>query len=79
MDETNFKSTTMKILINALIVCKHSKDKLRGLQYFYKKSPLQYFLDLNKISNFTQEMLPKSRAAPTTHTKIWGNTLDRRN
>jgi len=76
MNNEQFKSSSLTILEEALIIAKRATYKIRKLQCFYRKSTLQYFLNSNKISDFTQKMLPKNRAAPTTHTKIWDQSLD---
>ena len=53
---------------------KLSKQLLK-LQSFYRKSTLDYYLDTNNISKFTNKVSFKSKQAPAAHTSIWDASL----
>jgi len=41
----------------------------------YKIQTLEFFIKTNKISAFTNKVLPKNREAPVPHNRIWDNDL----
>jgi len=49
--------------------------QITKLQTFYRQSTLEYFLDTNNISSFTNKVSFKSRQAPALHTSIWDDSL----
>ena len=75
MDTTEFQDAALDMLQKGSLELKKINQKVNRIQYEYRKSTLQYFLDVSQISSFTHKMLPKSRSAPTTHTQIWDDGL----
>jgi len=64
--------------INMLGDLEKAETILRNLQLniitaqcSYKIQTLNYFIDTNKISSFTNKVLPKNRDAPIPHSQIW--------
>jgi len=49
--------------------------QITKLQSFYRKSTLDYYLDTNNISSFTNKVSFKSKQAPAAHTSIWDPSL----
>jgi len=76
MESEKFKINAVENLEKCLTLMNGISTKICKTQRFYKQATLQYFLDTNQISNFTRKMLPQSRSAPATHTKIWDPALD---
>ena len=76
MDSSSFQEFANEMLQKGSSELLQVSQKVNRIQYEYRKSTLQYFLDVSQISNFTQKVLPKSRAAPTTHTKIWDEGIE---
>lgn len=75
MEDQQFRESSSIELNKAQTEIKKLIGKTSQLQYFYKKSTLQFFLDTNKICDFTRKMLPKSRTAPSTHTRLWDDSI----
>ena len=80
LESENMESSNFQNLLNDMLHKGNSEllkisQQVNRIQYSYRKSTLQYFLDVSQISNFTQKMLPKSRAAPATHTEIWDESI----
>jgi len=49
--------------------------QITKLQSHYRKSTLDYYLDTNNISSFTNKVSFKSKQAPAAHTSIWDPSL----
>jgi len=49
--------------------------QITKLQSCYRKSTLDYYLDTNNISSFTNKVSFKSKQAPAAHTSIWDPSL----
>jgi len=50
-------------------------NQITKLQSFYRQATLDYFLESNNISSFTNKVSHKSRQAPAAHTSIWDPAL----
>jgi len=50
-------------------------NQITKLQSFYRQTTLEYFLDSNNVSSFTNKVSHKSRQAPAVHTSIWDPNL----
>ena len=54
---------------------KRTLQNTKLAQREYKVQTLEFFIKTNKISAFTNKVLPKNREAPVPHNSIWDNRL----
>jgi len=69
--------TMIKDLEKAESVLGKLQQNIISAQCDYKIQTLNYFINTNKISLFTNKVLPKQRDAPIPHTHIWDPKLQR--
>jgi len=75
MNHGNFISNALIHLDLAHTKALYKLRQFGRLQHFYRKATHLYLLEVNKIGDFANKMLPKSRSSPTTHTKIGDDNL----